>query len=431
MPEKFDAIVVGAGMSGLAAAYKMASKGLSVALIERGDYPGAKNVMGGVLYRAMMEELIPEFWKEAPLQRPVVEQRYWLMDEKSVVTTGYKSQEWAKEPFNCFTVFRGEFDQWFAQKCVDAGAVIVNETVVESCLMEKGRVVGVRTNRADGDLYAGVVVLADGVNSQLARQLEFHPEWKPGQVALAVMEELELPSGIIEERFNLDKGMGATIEIFGDGTMGLVGTGFIYTNKKHLSIGVGTLLSQLIEVKARPYELLEYLKKHPMVSALIRDARPVEYYAHLIPEGGYRAIPRLSGDGVLVVGDAAQLVNGIHREGCNLAMTSGSLAAEAVIGAHKAGNFSARQLSSYDESLKDSFVVKDLKKYKDATHLLEKNPQYMNQYIPFANRAMHEMFTVDGVSKKNKQKKIMKRLFTDKSIFSVGKDVFKLLKAVR
>ena len=431
MPEKFDAIVVGAGMSGLAATYKMASAGLSVALIERGDYPGAKNVMGGVLYRSMMEELISEFWKEAPLQRPVVEQRFWLMDENSVVTTGYKSQEWAQEPFNCFTVFRGQFDKWFAQKCTDAGAVIVNETVVESCLKEKGRVVGVRTSRPEGDLYADVVILADGVNSLLARQLEFHREWQPGQVALAVMEELELPAEIIEERFNLDKGMGATIEIFGDGSLGLVGTGFIYTNKKHISIGVGTLLSQIIEVKARPYEMLEYLKKHPMVSPLIRNARPVEYYAHLIPEGGYRAIPKLVGDGVVVAGDAAQLVNGIHREGCNLAMTSGRLAAEAVIKAHQAGDFSAGQLSFYEESLKDSFVVEDLKKYKDTTHLLEKNPQYMNQYIPFANRAMHEMFTVDGVSKKNKQKKIMKRLFTDKSIFSVGRDVFRLIKAVK
>lgn len=431
MPDKFDAIVVGAGVAGLAAAYKMAQEGLSVVVIERGDYPGAKNVMGGVLYRAMMEELIPEFWKEAPLQRPVVEQRFWLMDSQSAVTTGYKAQEWSKEPYNCFTVFRGQFDQWFARKCTEAGVVVINETLVESCIVENDRVVGVRTGRPEGDLYANVVVLADGVNSMLGKQLGFHKEWEPRQVALAVMEELKLPSEVIEERFNLEPGMGATIEIYGDSTLGLAGTAFIYTNKEHLSIGVGALLSQLREYKVRPYELLEYLKSHPMVRPLIKKGEPVEYYAHLIPEGGYNAVPKLVGNGVVVVGDAAQLVNGIHREGSNLAMTSGRLAAEAIVRAHKIGSFEARELSHYEEKLRNSFVMKDLKKYKDASHLLEVNPQYLNEYIPAANMALHEMLTVDGMSKQEKQKAIIKRALNQRSLFSLGKDIYKAWKVMK
>lgn len=431
MPEKFDVIVVGAGVGGLAAAYKMAKEGLSVVVIERGDYPGAKNVMGGVLYRAMMEELIPEFWKEAPLQRPVVDQRFWLMDEESVVTTGYKGQAWTQEPYNCFTVFRGQFDQWFARKCTEAGAVIINETVVESCIVEKDRVVGVRTGRPDGDIYANVVVLADGVNSLLSKQLGFHDEWKPQQVALAVMEELKLPSNVIEDRFNLDPGMGATIEIFGGGTLGLVGTAFIYTNKEHISIGVGALLSQIRQMKVRPYDLLEHLKSNPLVRPLVKNGEPVEYYAHLIPEGGYNAVPKLVDNGVVVVGDAAQLVNGIHREGSNLAMTSGRLAAEAIIDAHKMGEFTVRALSPYEENLRNSFVIQDLKKYKNASHLFEENPQYFNDYIPVTNMALHEMLTVDGLSKQNKQKLILRRLLSQNSLFSLGKDLYQAWKAMR
>lgn len=431
MPEKFDAIVVGAGVGGLSAAYKMASEGLSVVVFERGDYPGSKNVMGGVLYRAMMENLIPEFWKEAPLQRPVVEQRFWLMAKDSVVVTGYKGQEWAKEPHNCFTVFRGQFDQWFARKCTDAGAIIINETVVESCIVDNGQVVGVKTGRPDGDLYANVVVLADGVNSLLSRQLGFHDDWNPHQVALAVMEMLKLPSGVIEDRFNLDPGMGATIDIYGGGTLGLVGSAFIYTNKEHLSIGVGALLSQVRESGVQPYKLLEYLKNHPMVRPLVRNGEPVEYYAHLIPEGGYYSIPRLAGDGVVLVGDAAQLVNGIHREGSNLAMTSGRLAAGAIVQAHKSGDFSSRQLSLYKESLEKSFVIKDLKKYKNASRLFETNPRYFNQYIPGANEAMHEMLTVNGVSKKEKQKVAFKNILKGRTLFSLGRDIYKALGAVK
>ncbi|WP_003542412.1 FAD-dependent oxidoreductase [Desulfotomaculum nigrificans] len=431
MPHKFDVIVVGAGVAGLAAAYKLAKEGLSVVVIERGDYPGAKNVMGGVLYRAMMEEIIPEFWKEAPLQRPVVEQRFWLMDDQSVVTTGYKGQEWAKEPYNCFTVFRGQFDQWFARKCTEAGAVIINETTVESCIVEDDRVVGVRTNRPEGDLYANVVVLADGVNSLLAKQLGFHQEWKPQQVALAVMEQLKLPAQVIEDRFNLDPGMGATIEIFGGATLGMLGTAFIYTNKEHISIGVGVLLSQLRQMKVRPYELLEHLKNHPAVRPLIRNSEPVEYYAHLIPEGGYNAIPKLVGNGVVVVGDAAQLVNGIHREGSNLAMTSGKLAAEAIIRANQIGEFDVRALSHYEEKLRNSFVIKDLKKYKDASSLFERNPRYFNDYIPATNMALHEMLTVDGISKRDKQKLIMKRILSENSLFNLGKDLYQAWRAMR
>ena len=431
MAEQFDAIVVGAGVAGLAAAYKMAAQGLSVVVLERGDYPGAKNVMGGVLYRAMMEEIIPEFWREAPLQRPVAEQRFWLMDEQSAVTAGYKDQAWAREPYNCFTVFRGQFDRWFARKCEAAGALIINETLVESCLVEGSRVVGVRTGRPEGDLYAKVVILADGVNSILAKQLGFHPEWRTDQLALAVMEELLLPAPVMEERFNLDPGMGATIEMYGDGSWGLVGTAYMYTNKEHISLGVGALLSQLIEAKARPYEMLEYLKQHPMVRPLIKDSKPVEYYAHLIPEGGYYAIPKLVGNGVVVVGDAAQLVNGLHREGCNLAMTSGCLAADAVVRAHRKGDFTAGQLAHYEASLKNSFIMQDLRKYKDAAHLLAGNARYLNDYLPFANTAMREMLTVDGLSKKEKQKLIMKELWATRSLFTVGWDAFKMWKALK
>ncbi len=77
--EKFDAIVVGAGPAGSAAALALARKGLTTVLIERGEYPGAKNVMGGVLYRQMLENLVPDFEDQAPLERPVVEQRIVLL----------------------------------------------------------------------------------------------------------------------------------------------------------------------------------------------------------------------------------------------------------------------------------------------------------------------------------------------------------------
>lgn len=431
MPDKFDCIVVGAGPAGIACAYELAKAGANVMLMERGEYPGSKNVMGGVLYRKMMEDIIPDFYKEAPLERPIVEQRFMMMDKESALTFGYKGLEWAQEPYNNFTVLRAKFDQWFAQKAVEQGALLVCETVALECITEGDRVVGVRTDRPDGDVYADVVVLCDGVNSLLAKSLGFHKEFKPDEVALATMEILKLDKAVIEDRFNLEENQGCTIELFGDATKGILGTGFLYTNKDTLSLGVGTLLSGLIKHKLKPYELLEYVKTHPMIRKLIQGAEPQEYLAHLIPEGGYHSMPRIVGNGVLVAGDAAQLVNAIHREGSNMAMTSGRIAAETVLLAKAAGDFSERTLGHYREKLMAGFVGQDLKKYKDSTHHFDKFPQYFEQYIPMMSRAASQMFTVDGKSKWEKQKQIWRDLGTAKQKLKIARDLYRAWKVIK
>jgi electron transfer flavoprotein-quinone oxidoreductase len=431
MPEKFDVIVVGAGPAGTSCALVCAQKGLNVLLIERGEYPGSKNVMGGVLYRKQMEELIPEFWKEAPLERPVIEQRFWMMDKESVVQFGYKGLEWGVEPYNNFTVLRAQFDQWFAKKAVEAGALLINETVVTECIVENGKVIGVRTDRPNGEVYADVVVLADGVNSLLSKQLGFHKEFRPDEVALTVMEVINLPKEKINDRFNLEDNQGCTIEIFGDSTKGNLGTAFLYTNKDSLNIGVGTTLSSMIKAKLKPYDLLDYLKTHPMVKPMLAGGESAEYLAHLIPEGGYRSVPKVAGNGVIVVGDAAQLVNAIHREGSNMAMHSGLLAAETVIEAKYRGDYSESSLNLYRRKLYDSFIIKDLEKYKDATHTFENNPQYFKEYVPMMNKAMSKFFTVDGTPKREKQKEIMKSVTAERGTIKVIQDIYRAWKAVK
>jgi electron transfer flavoprotein-quinone oxidoreductase len=431
MSEKFDVIVVGAGPAGTSCAYTCAKNGLKVLQIERGEYPGSKNVMGGVLYRKQMEEIIPEFWKEAPLERPVIEQRFWMMDKESAVSFGYKGLEWGKEPYNNFTVLRAPFDQWFAKKGVEQGVLLINETVVLECLTENGKVVGVRTDRPDGDIYADVVVLADGVNSLLAKQLGYHKEFRPDEVALTVMEVINLSKDKINDRFNLEDNQGCTIEIFGDSTKGNLGTAFIYTNKDSVNIGVGTTLSSMIKAKLKPYDLLDYLKTHPMVRPLIEGGESAEYLAHLIPEGGYHSVPKVAGNGVLLAGDAAQLVNAIHREGSNMAMASGTMAAETIIAAKERGDFSETSLNQYREKLYQSFIIKDLEKYKDAAHTFEHYPQYFKEYVPMLNRAANKFFTVDGTPKKEKQKEIMKSFTSERGTIRVLQDMYRAWKAVK
>lgn len=99
-----------------------------------------------------------------------------------------------------------------------------------------------------------------------------------------------------------------------------------------------------------------------MIRKLIQGGEVLEYSGHLIPEGGYHSIPPLSGDGWCIVGDAAQLINFVHREGTNLAMTSGRLAGEAIVQAREKGDYSRDTLKAYDDKIRSSFLEKDLKK---------------------------------------------------------------------
>lgn len=432
--QKFDAIVVGAGPSGNAAAYTMAKAGLKVLQIERGEYPGSKNVQGAILYADALERIIPDFRDDAPLERHIIEQRMWVLDDASFVGSHFRSEDYNKPPYNRYTIIRAQFDKWFSSKVREAGALLICETTVQNLIMDGDKVVGVRCDREAGDVFADVVVLADGVNSTLARKAGFHPEIKSSNVALAVKEILFMPEELIQQRFNIKEEEGVVIEMVGKITDGMMGTGFLYTNKDSLTIGIGCMLSDFKknENKTSPYQLLENLKRHPSVAPLIEGGEMKEYCAHLIPEGGFFAVPKVHGNGWMIVGDSGGFVNAVHREGSNLAMTTGRLAAETVINAKAAGKaLNESTLKAYQKALDESFVMKDLKKYRDMPKVFHENPQFFTTYPELLNKAARTMVTVDNVDKKTKEREVFSSFRAARSFTGLVGDAFKLWRAFR
>ncbi|MDP9363560.1 MAG: FAD-binding protein [Chloroflexota bacterium] len=406
MDDKLDAIVVGAGPAGIAAARGLAAAGLATVVLERGQFPGAKNVWGGILYRQPTEEQLPGFEAEAPLERPIVEQRYLVLTDDAMLGATYRSQRFAEPPYNAYTVQRPAFDRWHAAKAEEVGAEVYPEFAVTDLLWEDGAVAGVTTGEPDGELFANVVVLADGANSLLAQKVGLHKEWAPIEQALIAKETIALPAEKIEDRFALPAGMGTALEIFGESTQNLLGYGFVYTNKESLAIGTGALLEDLILSGINVNDMLDRFKRHPAIAPLIAGGETVEYAAHLIPEGGYNRMPQVYADGVVVVGDAAGFVNPLNREGVNLAMLSGALAAQAIVEANERGDFSAATLSRYRELLEESIVIKDLYKIRNVTDFAHARPHLLRDYPQLLSGMAREYLSVDGLPKKDKQRKI-------------------------
>ncbi len=437
MPEKltFDAIIVGGGPAGIAAAITMAKEGLKVILIERGHFAGAKNFFGGVLYTHALADCLPDYWeRRPPFERPVTEQGYWLLSPDSVVRFMHKSEHYKREPADAYTALRAQFDNWFAQQAASLGALVITKTTVTECIRDgQGRVIGVKTDRPDGDVYAPLVILAEGVNNLLTQQLGLaKADIPPRFVALAVKELIGLPAKDIEARFGLAGAKeGVAIDIFGDATLGLPGTAFIYTDKNAISIGVGLLLEEFVHHKLRPYEVLARFKNHPVVRPYLEGGESLEYGAHLIPEMGYNRMPALVADGVMVAGDAAGMVDALHREGTNLAMTAGRLAGQTALAAHRQNDFSAGFLKQYRRQLEESFVLKDLKQYRRMTDFLDSTPYFMGTYVNYMNEAALRYFTAHGIPKRDMENDIVKKLFERRSFFGVARDMLKLLQGMR
>jgi electron transfer flavoprotein-quinone oxidoreductase len=427
--EKFDVVIVGAGPAGVTAAYLLAQAGFTVVVIERGQEPGSKNVSGGLIYAQIYEEIFPKFWEEAPVERAIAGHSVVFLGETSATAMDFRDQA-VEPPYNAFSVLRAKFDPWLAAQAEEAGAMVMPGFTVDDLLIENGRVCGVK---AGGDeLYADVVIVAEGTRSQLLKQAGLRDDFQPKDVSIGIKEVIQLPEQTITDRFQcLTAEEGAAYTLVGH-TAGAEGGGFIYTNRDTLSLGVVAKIDSVYKSKKQPHEILNEFKSHPFVARLIHGGEVVEYSAQTVHRGGFHLIPQLYGDGYVVVGSAARLLlnNVMTLRGMDVAVASAAAAAKAVIDAKEKDDFSAAGLASYEQHFKKTSVYKDMQTFKDVYPLLE-NKRLFNAYPEMVCAIMEDMFSVGTQPGKKGYRALRDHMKeNDISFWEMAKDLYQIGKGV-
>ena len=393
--EQIDAVVVGGGLGGLTCAYRLAQEGMQVVVLERGDYPGSKNVTGGRIYLRPLHPYLPELLAAAPLERAVTKEVITMMGDGSSLTMQFTSNKFREQPAHSATILRYRFDRWLGEQVAGKGGFVIPQRRVTDLMKEDGRIVGVV---AEGEeIPAQVVIAADGALSLMAEQAGLRGPLAPRHAAVALKEVIKLSPEVIEDRFALTSGEGAAHLFFGTVTQGVFGGGFIYTNRETVSLGLVLGIESFL--KGRPtketHQIFEAFKAREEVAHLVKDGELVEYSAHLIPEGGNNPLPRPYGDGILVVGDAAgfALNMGVTVRGMEFAMASGYMAAQTVKVAKGKGDFSASTLALYQTLLRNSFVLRDMETFRHSFAALER-PRMVGFYPQWACRVFEDIFWV-------------------------------------
>jgi electron transfer flavoprotein-quinone oxidoreductase len=378
--ERYEAVVVGCGPGGAAAAATLARNGVETLVLERGTDAGSKNVSGGLIYAEesapyTIDDLFPDFREEAA-ERPITE--YYLHNVAGnkvktfdITDLHEHDTEWSD------AVLRRKMDSWLAERVHEqtrkTGGGLLTEVRVNGLLREGGEIVGVTCDELD-PIRADLIVAADGVNSELARDAGLMDWENPEEWFQGVKAVVDLPD--VDDRFGLDSDEGAAHLFSGDLFSDVRGGGFLYTNEESLSIGTVFHLDSLAAERAEPHELLDALLTHPFLGEWLEgEYHEREYSAKLVPDSKKVALREPHQGRLVLVGDAGgqMQAQGPIIKGMNHAVTAGALAAEAFVEARSRGDSSLAG-ERYAKRLADEGVMKKLrpKRYDAASTLGER-----------------------------------------------------------
>jgi len=422
--EKFGVIVVGAGPAGSTAAYVAAKAGAQVLLLERGPQPGSKTVSGGLLYTHVLHELFPKFWEEedSPFERWIDRYIVGFLTPNRCTCIDFFDPSLSQPPFNTVSVLRNRLDKWLASKAQEAGAVLAAGVKVDALIKEDGKVTGVKAG--SDEIHSDVVIVCDGINSLLTKSFGARSEWNGARLGMGVKQVIEIPQKILETRFGLSEQSGVEYTFLGLPSR-VEGGGFLYTNKDSVSLGLILNMESVVKRKLEFSEIIEDFRCHPLISRLTSDGKLLEYNTCLVVEGGFNMVPQLYGAGFLVAGSAAAFVlnTGFNLRGMDFAIGSGKIAGEIASMAVKEKDSSTSFLSRYEQRLKQSFVLRDLLRYRNYPTFFKKARLYF-EYPEFVNELMYNAYFVDGEDKGHLYGLFKRSMKNRLSTLSVLKDLW-------
>jgi electron-transferring-flavoprotein dehydrogenase len=383
-----DVVIVGGGPAGMACALRLSQlidghnaknpdsqlSKENIYVLEKAREVGQHCLSGALLDPRSMRELLPGFEKEAPIEATVSQEAVYFLTQKGKFKLPITPPP-LRDQGN-YVISLNRFVKWLGGKVEESGVTTFTGFAGSELLFESSRVTGVRTDdkgvdkenqkksnfEPGHDLKAKVVILAEGSRGSLTKQLiqRFQLDWNlnPQTYGQGIKELWEVPAGRIAP--------GEVIYTMGwPLTSKEYGGAWIYGGKDSVvSLGFVTGLDYR-DPRLDPQRVLQEFKKHPFVAQLLVGGKMIRYGAKSMPYGGWWTVPPLAGDGWMIIGDSAGLLNSQRLKGIHLAIKSGMLAAETAFEALEKNDSSAALLSQFQQKVESSWIKAELWKVRN------------------------------------------------------------------